>query len=122
MSKKRSPVINYNGQRILLETITGYVGIYLEKAHESDRHGIKFHLRTGEIIEQLGTDNECRDKVLNFLDDYFKPVLFPANKCQVCADHTPNASGYCQVKQCGAWENYPKFKRKEENANLSSNS
>jgi len=121
MSKKRPPVINYNGQRILLETITGYIGIHLDRDSEADQHGVRFHLRNGEIIEYMGNDRECRDKVLNFLDDHFKPISFFANKCQVCADHTPSTSGYCQVRECNAWENYPKFKRKEENESSTKN-
>ena len=115
MSKKKSPVIDYNGQRLLLETITGYVGIYLKQDHAAKTYGVRFNLRTGETIEQLGTDSACRDKVLDFLDNYFKPVSFSANKCQVCAKYTPSAAGNCQVKQCYYWENYPKFERKEEN-------
>ena len=74
MSKKRAVVLDYNGQRILLDTIAGYVPVYSNKEGEKDtKYGIRFHLRTGEVIDQMGNDDVSRNKVVKYLDDYFKP-------------------------------------------------
>jgi hypothetical protein len=121
---KKEIVIDYGATRVLLSTVAAYLPIYNGARNSITKHGIRFHLRTGEIIEQLGDDEVSRDKVLAFIDVNFKPTKFTANRCTVCSNYTGNGeSDYCATSSCSEWENYPKFERKKEtaNADLSNN-
>jgi len=96
MSKRRPVVLDYNGLRILLDTVAGYCSIYTADSSRSPaQYGIRFYLRTGEIIEHTGSDEISRGKVLKFLDDYFKPTHFSGNKCQVCVYKADQKNNKC---------------------------
>ena len=118
MSKKQPVVINYNGLRLALDTIAGFLAIYSNGKHERNvKYGIRFFLRSGQQIEQLGTDERSRDKMMAFMDKHLNAQKFPGNKCQVCANWTrPDRGKTCATPGCGDWERYPKFKREKDAA------
>ena len=124
MSKKRPVVLNYNGHRVLLDTIANYCSIYVSPDRNyPEKYGVRFYLRTGETVELAGTDEVSRDKVLKFLDDYFKPTYFSGNKCQVCAYREDNRKNKCYDKHdCRNYSGYRGFVRREDkiDANVSS--
>jgi len=114
-NRKMSVVLDYNGQRILLDTIAGYAAMYKDKRGEITEYGIEFSLRTGEIIEQYGNDQISRNKVLEYLDDYFKPDKFTANRCQVCEHKEDKRNGNCYSKHdCTTYKGLLGFKREKE--------
>lgn len=116
-NKKRRPVLDYNGQRIDLSNIVGYGSISLRVRHEPDQYGIRFDLRSGTIIEQLGDDSVSRNKVLKYLDDYFKPDGFTANKCQACEHYEDGRKNDCYSKHsCNSYGGWKGFKRMKDNA------
>ena len=123
MSKKRCVVLNYNGQRIVLDTIAGYCGVYKDDRSTTTKHGVRFDLRTGETIEHMGNDEVSRNKVLKFLDDHFKPESFTANKCQVCAHKEDNRNNDCFSKHnnCSDFRGYSSFEREKDDLDKLSN-
>ena len=120
MSKRRSVVLNYNGQRLVLDTIAGYCAVYLANNNATTKHGIRFSLRTGETVEQEGNDETSRNKVLEFLDDYFKPVNFTANKCQVCTHRTDPDNCYSK-RNCSDFRGFQGFEREKDDLDKLSN-
>lgn len=117
MNKKRPIVLDYNGQRILLDTIASYIGVHSTAENSPDKYGIRFYLRTGEEIERVGNDEVSRDKVLKFLDDHFKPDFFFANKCQVCVHKEDRAKRQCFEKHdCIDYRGMKGFKREKDDA------
>jgi len=114
--KKKSVVISYAGTRLLLETIVGYVGVYLDASSKATRYGIKFYIRSGEIIEALGDDKLSRNNLLEFLDKHFDAVHFEAYMCNVCIHEEARDDCYQNRDQCGHWGNRQHFKRKESDA------
>ena len=117
MSKKKEVVINYHGLRLLLGTVGGYCGIYLSDRHSNmTTYGIRFELRTGERVEQLGNDEVSRDKVLKFLDNHFKPLYFSGNLCQVCVHKEDNRNRDCYSKHdgCNDYNGYKSFEREKD--------
>jgi len=122
MSKKSPVVINYGGHRVRLDTIATFLPIYTIQRNESNHYGIRFHLRNGEEIDIKGNDEVSRDKAIAFLDNYFKPVLFTLDKCQVCIHQEERKRGDCyKVFDCAEFKGLRGFKRRgESNAALSS--
>jgi len=116
MSKKKTVVLNYNGQRIVLDTIAGYAAMYNNSSGKTlAEYGIQFSLRTGETIEQYGNDQTSRNKVLEYLDNYFKPDSFTANKCQACVHKADGRKNDCYTKyDCTSYSGLPGFKREGE--------
>ena len=115
MSNKKLVVLNYNGQRIVLDTIAGYCGIYRTEKSTTTKQGIRFELRTGETIEQLGNDEVSRDKVLEFLDNHFKPEYFTGNLCHVCIHKKDAVTGDCYTKHnyCNDYHGFRSFEREK---------
>jgi len=115
MSNKKSVVLNYNGQRIVLDTIAGYCGIYRADRNTTTKQGIRFELRTGKTIEELGNDKVSRDKVLGFLDNHFKPKYFIANLCQACIHKEDSKTDDCYTKHnnCNNYHRFKSFEREK---------
>jgi hypothetical protein len=109
MSAKKQVTIDYNGQRILLDTVGGYCGIY-KNDRSNNEYGVRFYLRNGETIEQLGNDEGCQKDMLDFLDKHFKPISFSANKCQVCV-YSSDHRNCRNVRKCTEWDGHKGFKR-----------
>lgn len=118
MSKKRAVVLNYNGQRILLDAVAGYTPLYKKKERGSEaQYGIRFYLRTGEVIDKMGNDDVSRDNVIKYLDDHFKPDHFTASKCQVCIHKQDEALSKCSsLYDCSSWGGKRGFEREKANA------
>jgi hypothetical protein len=116
-NKRKKLVLNYNGQRIDLDTIAGYQSISLRVRHEPTEYGVRFDLRSGTVIEQLGDDIVSRNKVLKYLDGHFKPDEFTANKCQACEHHEDGKKNDCYSKHsCNSYGNWKGFQRMKDNA------
>lgn len=115
MAKKKNTVISYAGHRVLLETVASYVGIWKNERNKADRYGVRFRLRNGDIVEAMGDDEEARDNVLDFLDDYFAVQRFTSNLCEVCIHKADEEEGDCYRKHnhCGNWGNRSAFEREE---------
>lgn len=83
-NKNEPKMIKYAGVSLMIDTIAGFHPTYEHKVGSADHYGIKFFLRSGEVVQPVGNSKVLRDRVLSYLHGVIKTIDFPSLRCDAC--------------------------------------